>query len=286
MRNIIKKITLLVIVLFAFVINVSAQEFPEPLKPARLVNDFCGILTKEQNNEIERVLRELNTTTSTQITIAIVPTIDQMDIAQYTTELAQKWRIGQEGKDNGIMIVIKPQGSSRKDKGMVYISVGYGLEGAVPDVTAKRIIRSEILPQFKKGRYFEGIYSCVNTLKGLVAGEYTADEYHKKESNGNMFGTIIIVIAAMVFLFLGTRSRANSMDISNGNNGNNQNSSSNSALLSFMQIALMMSLGRRSNGFDSFSGGSGSFGGGGDNLGDFGGFGGGDFGGGGAGGEW
>lgn len=279
MKNIIK-IIVSIIAFFALSFSVSAQVLPEPLKPARLVNDFVGLLSKQQNNEIERMLVELDKSTSTQIVVAIVPTIDQMDIAQYTTELAHKWGVGTKGKDNGIMVVIKPQ-QTRRDKGQVYISVGYGLEGAVPDITAKRIIRNEMLPQFEKGRYFEGIYSCVNTIKGLVAGEYTADEYNKKETQGNYFGIIIFVVIGLFFVIIGAKAYTGSVDLANDDNSARANrirkvNTVSSALLSFFQVMLIMGMGRRSNGFDSFSGGSG----------DFGGFGGGSFGGGGAGGEW
>ncbi len=257
----------LFLILALFVVtNSFAQTLPEPMKPARLVNDFSGLMTGEQVGILEQVLRDLNTETSTQIVVVTVDDLQGMSPSDYSTELAHKWGIGQKGKDNGILMLVKPKNKS--GKGKIFIAVGYGLEGVVPDITAKRIVNNEIIPFFKRGKMFEGIYSGVNTLKGLVANEYTADEYNEGSFVGNSVGVLFILLF-LLFLGGGLSSLFRRSEKIDGKGS----TITSPAMLPFIFFGGSSG---RSSGFDSFSSGSGSFGG----------FGGGGFGGGGAGGSW
>lgn len=261
-------------ILFLMIVCISlipafSQEFPDPPSPPRLVNDFTGFLKPDEANFLERKLVEFNRETSTQIAIVIIPTLQGYDKADYSFRLAEKWGIGQKGKDNGILILVKPKTGSKR--GEIFIAPGYGLEGAVPDAIAKRIIEVELKPNFKQGRNFEGLNEATSTLISLTRGEFTAEEYaraHKKKA-GPQSGALFIFLLILFFGIFGRimRTRQYSM-------GRN---------IPFWTAIFLASAASRSHRghFNSFSSGSGGFGGGG-----FGGFGGGSFGGGGAGGSW
>ncbi len=116
-----------------------AQDFPAPMQPKRVVNDFTNLLSRQDQARLENKLRKFNDTTSTQIAIVTVPSLHGYAPNDYAQRLAEQWGIGQKGKDNGILVLVKPK--SRDENGQVAIAVGYGLEGVVPDAIASRIIR-------------------------------------------------------------------------------------------------------------------------------------------------
>lgn len=262
MKNIIRNLLILTLLLFS--VNSYAQQIPQAIK-GKMVNDFAEVLSSKDEALLEQQLRTFNDSTSTQIAIVTVNSLDGMQPNQYATELAHKWGVGQKGKDNGIVILYKPK--TRDSAGQVYIAVGYGLEGAVPDATAKLIVENEMIPLFREGKTAEGLSQAVNTLFGLVRGEYTADEYSKRSGGFPLFWIYIIIFLIILFI----PSKKGSSDYSSREGTVTDNSIAPWILLS------MMSSGRRTGGF-----GGGGFGGGSS----FGGFGGGGFGGGGAGGSW
>jgi uncharacterized protein len=250
---------------------IYSQDIPERPSPPRLVNDFARILGADEVRSLEQKLVSFNDSTSTQIALVIVPSLNGYDKADFSQRLAEKWGIGQKGLNNGILILIKPK--TGDSNGQVQISPGYGLEGAIPDITCAEIIDREMLPSFRNGDYYSGIDRAANTLMSLARGEYSAAEYGhkaKKSSGKNIpFGLIIFV----VFIIIAMTSR--------GSGGSNNKHISTGGL-PFWMLMGMMNSGRGSGGsWGGFSGGGSSGGGGG-----FGGFGGGSFGGGGAGGSW
>ena len=128
---------------------------------------------------LEEKLDSFNLRTSTQIAIVTVKNLFGYDKADYAVRLAEKWGIGQKGKNNGILILVKPKTAT--ESGEVFVAVGYGLEAVVPDVVARQtIIANEFLPAFKQGDYFTGLYRGANVLMSLTSGEFTADQYVKK----------------------------------------------------------------------------------------------------------
>ena len=247
----------------------AADEFPARPEPQRLVNDFAGILSSAQAANLENKLDAFNQRTSTQIAIVIVRDIFGYDKGDYAFKLAEKWGIGQKGKNNGILILVKPK-SDNGETGKVFIAVGYGLEGAVPDITARKtIISAEILPSFKANDYFTGLDRATTVLMSLTSGEFTADQYDKKVSRHSAFPGFALLLLIFVVFMLFNRNRYRSVGADGGGG----------SLLG--SLFLMSLLGGRGGGsWNDFSGGGGGDSGG------FGGFGGGSFGGGGAGGEW
>lgn len=221
-----------------------------PPKPNTLVNDYAGVLGIQEKNNLEKMLVAYNDSTSNQITVVIESDLGGEEPYTRSIDIAEKWGVGDEKKDNGVLIYI-----SIKDRKM-YIQVGRGLEGAIPDALAGRIIEYEITPHFKTGNYYEGIKAGAEAIIKAAAGEYKADA-KKKRKNKGLPGWLIIlffIIIGLISVF-GKRMRGGGM----GTMGRG---------------------GWIGGGFGGFGGGGSSGGGG------FGGFGGGSFGGGGAGGSW
>ena len=264
-----KKILAFSLLILISVPFMMAQEFPEPMNPPRLVNDFAGMFDPSAAAGLERKLLAFNDQTSTQIFVVTVSTLNGYDPADYTTRLAEKWKAGMKGKDNGVMVMVKPKTAT--ERGEVYIAVGYGLEGVLTDLQAHHIVDNEIIPRFKNGDYSGGIEAGTDVIMKITSGEFTADQYiggNNIKKKGSVVGVVIMII--LFLIIFGGRSRMNRHNTLGGN-------------LPFWLLLGM--LGRGNGGsFGGFSGGGGGFGGGG--FGGFGGGGGGSFGGGGAGGSW
>jgi uncharacterized protein len=247
---------------------VFSQDIPEKPVTPRLVNDFAGMLSPDEINSLEQRLVAFNDSTSTQIAIVTVTTLMGYDKADYAQRLAEKWGIGQKGRNNGILILVKPK--TPDSRGEVFIAQGYGLEGVIPDITCAEIVDNDILPAFRKNDYYSGLSNAINTLMALARGEFSAEEYGqrgKKNAGQHMpVGLILFIIFIVILL------------ISRGTGGSNKKNISTGGLPFWMLLGMMNS-GRGSHGgsWGGFSGGGG---------GGFGGFGGGSFGGGGAGGSW
>ncbi len=247
----------------------SQDAIPDRPTPPRLVNDFAGILSRDQVAYLENKLVDFANQTSNQITIVTLSDLSGYAISDFAFRLGEKWKVGQEEFDNGIVILVKPKTSS--EKGKVFIATGYGLEGAVPDAVAKRIVEAEILPAFRKNNYLEGLDHAVDILFEITRGEYSPDQYMKDSGEPTAEIGIGFFIFLMIMLSIISRIRRN-RHYSPGHS------------LPFWTILFLAGSGGRSHSgnFGRFS--SGSFGGSGG--GGFGGFGGGSFGGGGAGGSW
>lgn len=243
---------------------VIAQDFPA--KPNRLVNDYTGTLNSQQVQSLEEKLVAFDDSTSTQIAVVLIKSLGPYDVADYGVRLAQKWGIGGKENNNGILLL-----ASIGDR-KVTIQTGYGVEGAVPDAIAFRIINDDIKPAFARQDYFGGLDKATNSLMAYTKGEYKAKP-KKKDEDGIPMGAIIIIFVVLFLL------------ISKGGGGKGGGQvvgSKGSSDLLWWTLLSGMGGGHRGGGF----GGGGSFGGGGGRRGGFGGFGGGGFGGGGASGGW
>jgi len=246
-------------------LGVRAQQIPDPMSPPRLVNDFTSLLSEQQQIDLSNKLLDFNNQTSTQIYVVTYDDLQGYPVNEFALLLAEKWGIGQQGRDNGILVLVSP--TSRK----ITIQTGYGLEGSVPDAIAKRLIENVISPAFKQAEYYAGLDSATNVLMSLTRGEFTADDYLKKNEAGAFPIAFIIVVIIFLAVFSGinkTKRRYYSPTRS-------------------IPWWLLMGAGSSNTGWGSFTSGSGGFGGGGGGgFGGFGGGGGGSFGGGGASGGW
>lgn len=249
------------------------DDIPAPPQKQHLVTDFAGLLNPQEQMQLEHKLVAFNDSTSTQIAVVVVKSLSGYEINDYATRMIEKWGIGQKGKNNGILILVKTK--TADEKGQVYISTGYGVESFVTDALSKRIVEKEILPSFRENKYFAGLDKATTTLMALVKGQFTVDQYMKKKSrkpSGFHFLTLFaIVILVIVFM--------------RGYSGGRHISSSGADIPFWLLMGSMMGGNRSGGGFGDFSSGGGDFGSDGDGGG-FGGFGGGTGGGGGAGGSW
>ncbi len=246
--------------------RVTAQDIPAKPNPPRLVNDFAKQLNPTEVSALEEKLVAYNDSTSTQIVIVVVPTTGDYPIADYALKLGREWGVGGKAKNNGIVILWAS--TDRK----VYISTGYGMEGAIPDAIAKRIITQEITPDFKNGMYYRGLDKGVDVIFKYATGEYKADP-KEEDGGGGMSSIAIVVIVFIIIIVIIARNRGG------GGGGGGYRSAGGGMGPIFWPYTT-----HSSGGSSSGNWGGGGFGGG--DGGGFGGFGGGSFGGGGAGGDY
>jgi len=244
----------------------AQDKLPVPEAPGSWVNDYAGVFSSAEVSQLDRKLNEFEYRSSTQIFVITLDDNGGYPPSMLAPMIGEQWGVGQQGKDNGLLIVVDMQ---ERD---VFISTGYGLEEYVPDAIAKRIVENEILPHFKNGDYYAGIDAATGVLISLLDGKFTAEAYRKQSSGGGAgsIGGIIFMIILFSILF-GGRRRSTGVGRSN---------------LPLWLALGMLSGGRSSGSWGNFSSGSGGFGGGGGGFGGFSGGGGGSFGGGGAGGSW
>jgi uncharacterized protein len=261
---------------FVFLPFINLAQVPERPEPPRLVNDFAGILDGDQAKNLEDTLVQFARKTSTQIVVVTTRSLGAYAPADFAYRIGEEWGVGQKGKNNGLVVLVKPK--TPTEKGEVFIATGYGLEGIIPDAVANgRIIDREMIPRFRENDYYGGILNGVRVLMSLASQEYTAEEYQGQsetpESNGGGIVFLFIIIFIIIIALLG-----------GGRNKKSFNAGSRNLPL-WILLGMMNSRGRGGS-WSDFSGGRGSFGGGSFGGGGFGGFGGGGFGGGGAGGSW
>ena len=137
---------------------------PVPPLQARMT-DLTGTLTTEQRSALEQSLRSFETRKGTQIAVLIVATTKPEEIEQYALRVVEQWKLGRKKVDDGALLLIA------KDDRTVRIEVGYGIEGALPDVTANRIVNDTIAPRLKEGDYFGGVSAGVDQMIHVVDGE-------------------------------------------------------------------------------------------------------------------
>ncbi|WP_266362382.1 TPM domain-containing protein [Tellurirhabdus rosea] len=255
------------LVLFLFMIGlpVRAQDtgtqnvIPDRPNPPRLVNDLAGILRPDEVQRLEDKLRRYNDTTSTQIVVLIVRSTEPYPIGDFSFQVGRKWGVGQKGKNNGLILAWSTQ--DRK----VFIATGYGLEGAIPDAIAKRIISDIISPRFKNEEWYAGLDEATNEIIRRANGEYKS-QGGDSDGGSNLLPILLVFFFVILILIWIGRNRG----------GGNRYRSGGPTIFPFPYTT-----------YSGWGGSSGNWGGGGSGGGsDFGGFGGGDFGGGGAGGDY
>ncbi|MBU1599687.1 TPM domain-containing protein [bacterium] len=251
------KYKLLFLLLITSFCHADVTSFPEP---KGYVTDSAGILSFQDVSAITGIAEELERKTTAQLAVVTVKTTQPETIEDFSVKLFEKWKIGQKGKDNGILLLIAS--SDRK----VRIETGYGIEGILPDATCKMIIENEMLPYFKRGEYSQGILSGASAIIAIVSEDYgtkvegSSMGRHRKDKPSPIFWilTLLFAIPLIIAPMLGVSGRRRRC-----------------SRHSFWGL-----------GSGGFSGGFSSFGGSGGFSGGFGGFGGGSSGGGGASGSW
>ncbi len=232
------------------------SDFPSRPNPPRLVNDLAKVISSSDEKQLENKLVAFDKGSSTQIAVVTMQSVGSYEIGQYAFDLAEKWGIGQQGKDNGILVLVAV------DDRKTFIATGYGVEDVVPDALAKRIVENELLPNFRNGGYYKGLDEGTDVLIGLSEGRYTAEEVYGKEKKRKFPWSALLFF---LFFFIWPVFFRRKQYSTYGRNGRHRGGWVGPVI-----------------GGGGFGGGGGGFSGGGG----FGGFGGGSFGGGGAGGSW
>lgn len=252
------------LVLIGSGVQAQNEDWMKKPDPPRLVNDFANVLVQSEIQELERKLVAYSDSTSNQIAIVLIKSLDNYDISELSLRILRDWGIGTE-KNNGIVIMVAMK--ERRTR----IEVGYGLEGAVPDAIAWGIVDKVLKPAFRQEHYYQGLDEAVDRLMQAAAGEYQGVPRSKRgPGGGNIIG--IIIMALIILLIIGGRGGG-------GRGGGRVISRRGDSIFGGIlggMIAGSLGGGSRGGGF-----GGGGFGGGG-----FGGFGGGSGGGGGASGSW
>ena len=190
------RITLLIIALVVLASPAFALDVPQ-LRGR--VNDYAGMLSPAVAEDLERKLADFERSDSTQIVVLTIPTLGGDALEDFSIRVAEAWRVGQKGADNGIIFLIARQ--ERK----IRIEVGRGLEGKLTDLVSGRIIREQVAPRFKSGDVDGGVTAGVSSLVEVVRGEYKGSSQgdtrsSARQSTHPIFTLAIFLMVATIFL--------------------------------------------------------------------------------------
>lgn len=229
----------------------------------RLVWQYTDFLDEHELQQLDAKLTTFARETSNRILVIVVDTLCGLPESDLAFDIGEKWGIGKAGFDNGIVFLIKPNGTPGERK--VFIATGYGLEGAIPDLRARQVIQGYVIPNFKAGNYYVGIDKATDALMAMAKGEYNESS---QDAVGFPWPVLVFIVIFCAAVVLGWRGRVRRYAHTNG-------------VDFWTAMMLLNEMDRKHRGRWGGGGGGGWSGGGG-----FGGFGGGSFGGGGAGGSW
>jgi uncharacterized protein len=222
----------------------SAEQFTPP-KLTQYATDLSGTLRPGEISALNAKLQQFDQETSTQLVVLMVPTTDETPLEEASLKVAELNAIGRKGKDNGALLFIA------KNDRRIRIEVGYGLEGALPDITSGQIIRREITPRFREGDYYAGIVAGVESIILATKNEYKAEPASGRKGG---FPLPLIFLVIIAFIVLSRMARGGGPFSGAGTGGRR------SGPFIFFPP---MGGGSSGSGGGGFSGGGGSFGGGG-----------------------
>ncbi len=176
-----------------FILALQAVELP-PLTGR--VNDYASMISPEAEREINEKLALLEKNESTQVVVLTVDSLEGEPLEDFSIRVAEAWKMGQKEYDNGVLLLV-----AKKDR-KVRIEVGYGLEGALTDLTAGRIVDNEMVPLFAKGSFDEGFVRGVDLIIATVKGEYSALQKERGSGgNGGAFLPVLIILMLIVYFY-------------------------------------------------------------------------------------
>ena len=270
LKNIFKKYTTFFITILFVQVVFGQFTIPEKPKIQTSVYDYANLLSGSQKTALENKLIKYSDSTSTQIVIATVETINGEDIGILTPKWGHEWGIGQTKEDNGVFILL-----ANKER-KIWISPGYGVEHLLTAGIGGEITRNVIIPEFKKGDFYSGLDKGSDAIFEVLNGSYKNTKKQNSESGGIPTFAIILIIFIILLIIFSKKNK--------GGGGNGKRFRADSTAADIINAIILSRAGRggfgSSGGFGS--GSSGGFGGGGFG----GGFGGGGFSGGGSGGGW
>lgn len=190
-------------ILTIFFISVSvlanSQNFDFlPSQPIGMVNDYADMLSTNEEYKLEQKLRSYRDTTSNVIVIAIINSLEGYSREEVATELMNNWRIWEGERYNGVLILI-----SKTDREL-NIEIGYGLEGAIPDAMANRIVQDILIPNLRNGSVYQGLDNATNAIIQLASGEYegVGKNYSRSSNTNNDFPVDVLIIIGIIIIYL------------------------------------------------------------------------------------
>lgn len=177
--------------------QVSYSQRAIPEQTGEWVVDDANVLSAQTKQELEYFLKQHRDSTSNQIAVYIIPSLEGEEINDYGFKVFSKWKLGQQGKDNGVLLLI-----SLQDR-QVRMEVGKGLEGVLTDLASSRINRNELAPHFRKQDYDTGVKAAVVAIVQVIKGEYTNDNPTPRRKSGKRNSplfTILMIIAIIIFI--------------------------------------------------------------------------------------
>ena len=191
---------LVVCLRFGFgVAGLEAETLPPP--PEAYFNDYAGLVSASDAQRLDVKLRRFAEETSTQVVVAVYPSLPSPSLEDFTVRAAQEWRVGRQDWDNGAVFFVFV--GDRKMR----IETGYGLEGALPDQLAARILDEQVRPRFRAGDWVGGLEAGIDGILAATRGEYKAPP--KPKPQPPIVPLLIIVVFVLVMLWLARSSRAN-----------------------------------------------------------------------------
>jgi uncharacterized protein len=194
-------LTSLIAVLWLLCAPWAAAEVAVPPLKAR-VTDLTGTLQPDQQAALEQTLQAFENQKGSQIAVLIVPTTQPETIEQYAIRVAEAWKLGRKGVDDGVLLLI-----ARNDR-KLRVEVGYGLEGAIPDAVAKRIVSEIITPHFKQDDYFGGIRAGVDRIIKVIEGEPLPEKKSSRSKDGGGVSGDWLAIGFVLAVVVGGAMRA------------------------------------------------------------------------------
>lgn len=174
----------------------SQAQFKIPALTAPVI-DEVGFLSRNDRQELMQLLYDFNRRGKAQVQVLIIPSLEGMPIEQASIEIVDKWKLGDEKKDNGVLFLIAAQ--DRK----LRIEVGQGLEGAIPDALANRIINDQVVPLFRAKRISAGIVVGVHEILRLADKEFADENIHDSPKRGGDIPAFVILLLIIVIGVLG-----------------------------------------------------------------------------------
>jgi uncharacterized protein len=196
------------IILVALALGLASALDVPPLRGR--VNDYAGVMSQNQVRSLESQLAQFEQDTGHQVAVLTIPTLDGEDIEGFSIRVAENWKIGKKGFDNGVILVV-----AIKDR-RLRLEVGYGLEGVLPDAIAKTIISDYIVPGFRAQNYAGGIIAGIDAVLKVIKNEPLPESARKKDGNQGselnsiaMFAITLAVFGLMAFASTANRRRNN-----------------------------------------------------------------------------
>jgi uncharacterized protein len=186
----------LAVLLLALAAPALAQVEIPPLRAP--VTDLTGTLTQDQIATLEQRLRTFEQQKGGQIAVLLVPTTQPETIEQYSIRVAEAWKLGRRDVDDGVLLVVA------KDDRAVRIDVGYGLEGALPDVLANRITDQVIVPRFREGDFYGGVTAALDRIIAVIEGEPLPEALRRPQERApEGMGSALPVFLMLLFVVSG-----------------------------------------------------------------------------------